>query len=65
MERTRRSRVTAGELMARLEQDPAHLARMVEKERGWAEARAHYLKVAAPVLADLALAAIRSRVSPT
>lgn len=48
------SRVTAGEFMARLEKDPAYRARMADKERVWAEARADYLKVAAPVLADLA-----------
>ncbi len=46
--------VTAGELMAKLEQDPAYHARIAERERGWAAARAHYFAVAAPVLADLA-----------
>ena len=42
--------------MARLERDPAHLARVKERDLRFAEARAQYLVAAAPVLDDLARA---------
>lgn len=46
--------MTAGDLMANLEQDHAHLARVKERDRRFAGARAQYLAAAAPVLHDLA-----------
>jgi HEAT repeat protein len=52
----RRKRITADELLDRLEQDPDHSARQQAWERERQEARAEYDRAAAPVLADLAQA---------
>ncbi|TAK33868.1 MAG: HEAT repeat domain-containing protein [Chloroflexota bacterium] len=52
--RARKGRITAGELLAELEQDPAYIARQAEREIRQQEARREYALAAAPVLAELA-----------
>jgi HEAT repeat protein len=56
--RSRRSSVTAGDLLADLEQDPEYQRRQVEVQRQQQQNIEEYLTAAAPVLQDLAQAGV-------